>query len=745
MTNSNERLNIESAMRTLSSDGPLAMLLKGFEPRREQQMMMRNVLEAYNDNHIALIEAGTGTGKSLAYLIPALLWAAETKERTVISTNTIPLQEQLLIKDIPLVEQTLQINVKTVLVKGMHNYLCLRKLEEAKQEYLLYTPKEAEELQKIDAWKDKSRDGSRSSLPFSTSAPVWDKVSAENDTCNRSDCPHYQQCFFFKARRQANDAQILIVNHHLLFADLVQRAETNNYKDQAVLPLYSRLILDEAHNIEDTATEYFATSINQIELLRLLARLAAEKGEKIHGLLPILKDKISNHFRNDNSKKIPSIINRLTIDLPGQRRDLSYCLQAFFNAFFDFTQTLQPSPKIGSEASPHNESKLRILSGHHTHPNWNNHLVPTTKDFALSLRKYSQSLTALIADVNELKNGTFEEQIKGVVFEIQGLSERLSHTSSLVENFIEETQPKTKVRWIESQPLKSMVNTTLVRAELDISKILNDHLFTKFETVILCSATLTTDRHFKFVRSRLGLSSESIQTRSIKEYIYDSPFNYEKQAILGIPLDIPDPSHPSFIQEASEKIWQALLSSQGNAFVLFTSYSMLKEVFQKLENRLRERKFHLLKQGDDDRQQLLNKFKNTPHSVLFGTDSFWEGVDVAGDALRCVIIVKLPFKVPSDPLIQARSEIIKAQGGDPFMDYSLPQAIVKFKQGFGRLIRNKNDRGCVICLDNRITTKKYGKLFLNSLPNCQRFCLSGNELAQQMGQFYRKTHYLTLS
>lgn len=732
------RLNVQALLNVLNPDGPFANILKGYEPRQEQCAMMRDVLAAYNSSHIALIEAGTGTGKSLAYLIPAMLWAAQTKERTVISTNTITLQEQLLQKDIPLINKALKLQIKTVLVKGMYNYLCRRKLEDLKFE--LKTPEEEASIQKIEAWNETTKDGSRSSLPFAPTSALWDRLAAENDTCTRTKCPHFRQCHFFNARKQAEEAQILIANHHLLFADLVIRSEDPDDEDAGILPAYKRIIIDEAHNIEDVATEYFAAKISQLDIMRIMARLTAEKAGKVQGKLPILKDKISSHYRHQFPKSVDSINRRLENDLPGGRRDLLKLTQTTFDAFFEFSQLIQGTSKK-SDDSP-GDNKLRLLPFHHTHSVWSKQLVPMTKDFSSRLQSYSQSLSAMAADVKSLKDPVLDEQVSSLLFEIDALSNRFSAYAGIVDQFTADKQPANKVRWIESQGLKTMVNVSLINADLNIAQKLADNLFRAFDTVVLCSATLTTNNNFSFVRSRLGLTEEYLKNRTITEHIYDSPFNYSQQALLAIPTDLPGPSDPEFITVAAKRILQALQASRGNAFVLFTSYTMLSACFGMLENVLKEQRYHLLKQGDDDRQTLLNKFKSTDRSVLFGTDSFWEGVDVAGEALRCVIIVKLPFKVPTEPLIQARSEEITARGGDPFMEYSLPQAIVKFKQGFGRLIRNKNDRGCIVCLDNRVITKRYGKQFLDSLPKCQRALVSGDALAQHMEEFYRRTYYL---
>lgn len=734
-------LDTEKVLKILQPNGPLSQSLRGFEPRAQQQEMAANVIAAYNRNEIAMIEAGTGTGKSLAYLLPAVMWANQQKERTVISTNTITLQEQLINKDIPLLLRTLNLDLKAVLVKGMSNYICLRKLEDVKYELALLSPQESEEMHKIDVWKENTQEGSRSDLSFVPSYSVWEKVCAESDTCNRNECPHYQNCHFFKARREAADAQLLVVNHHLLFADLASRAENDNYNEDAVLPLYSRLILDEAHNIEDIATEYFASKVSQMQILRVLGKLAAEKNAKAHGKLPLLKDRLTDIFRNSPPGGVTSILTRLNIDLPGVRRDLQTNTMEAFETFGQFVQELQNGGGMQDETIP-GERKLRILPMHQTHPAWSNEVLVAARKLIDSKRRYIQALNGLETDLKELDNDRVNDQTKSIRHDIAALSKRLNSHCTVLEDFVAAQPPASQVRWIEVQPLRSMTNIQLIDADLDISKRLVNYLFSKFPTIVLCSATLTTNNQFDFFRRRLGITPELLGNRRVTQNIYDSPFNYYQQAMLAVPSDLPSPSDPSFNREASEKIWEAIQASHGNAFVLFTSYKMMQSCYVQLQKRLELNRYHVFKQGDDNRQSLLNRFKATDRSVLFGTDSFWEGVDVAGEALRCVIIVKLPFKVPSEPIIQARTEAIAARGGDPFMEYSLPNAIVKFKQGFGRLIRNKKDRGCIICLDTRLLTKQYGKMFLDSLPGCKQTFDTGAKVHQAMKDFYRATYHL---
>lgn len=727
--------------KILEPEGILERNLKGYEYRQEQQQMLLNALDAYNKDQIALIEAGTGTGKSLAYLIPALLWAVKRNERTVISTKTINLQEQILLKDIPLLEKALNVTVKAVLVKGMQNYLCIRKLEELMSEVLLLAPEEAAELKQIESWAYSTKDGSRSSLNVLPSMTMWEKLCAEYDTCLRNDCPHFQNCHFFKARNQAKDAHLLIVNHHLLFADLSTRDEERLKKDACILPEYQRIVLDEAHHIEEIATEFFGARLSQLYLFRLLGRLASEKDGKMQGKIPLLRQKVQDFYRK---KQIPyevtNLMTRFNIDLPTIRRDLQKLIVDFFDSLNQFIQSQTSSSE---EEQANREQKLRLLPAHLVHPDWQTDLLPRVDLLMQSLQSYQQMIESIDVDLGLLKDDKLDEHLRGVRFEVRALVGRLKEMGYLFKVFFKENCPKNKVRWLETQLLRIGTNTLAVDAELDVSKSLVDFLFRPFSTIVMCSATLSTNHQFDFIRQRLGLNQDFLPDREITEHVYESPFNYSKQALLVGPSDIAYPHEPKFLEQAIEQIWQAIEISRGNAFVLFTSYSMLKQAYSALYERLVKHRYIPMRHGEDSRQNLLERFKKTNRSVLFATDSFWEGVDVAGEALRCVIIVKLPFRVPTEPIVQARTELILERGGDPFYEYTLPSAVVKFKQGFGRLIRHKKDRGCIICLDKRLFTKSYGKMFLNSLPYCQQVFASSELIYQQMLDFYKKTHHLT--
>ncbi len=730
-------LNKSQTLQLIGPEGPISRFFKGFEVRPQQTAMMENIIDSYNNNGIILIEAGTGTGKSLAYLIPAILWQRKHGERTVISTNTINLQEQLLFKDIPTIAKALNIECKAVLVKGMSNYLCLRKLKESRMELALMPINEAQELDKIENWSETTQDGSRSSLPFVPSHATWEKVGAEHDTCNHKDCPNYKECFYFKARKNAAEGHILIVNHHLLCSDLALRQADPTGQDAGILPPYSRVILDEAHNLEEIATDFFASHMNQLGFLHNLARISSEKMGKPCGKLQSLKLQILDSYKKGMPDEINRIMHRLNIDLMALRWDVIHSLQKACETFRLLAQTLASKEK-NEEDNGQGNIKWRLREFHKTHPLWESEILPSAQELIDNTTKYLQELENLAADVIQLKNPALIEAAKGTLFDIKGLAGRLTENIEIIKNFISQQLPLDKVRWVEAQTIRGSPNTSLFDANLDVSADLAEYLFNRMTSTVLVSATLTTNHRFDFIRQRLGITASLLDGISVSEHIYDSPFDYQTQTLLAVPTDIPAPTHPEFTKAAAEQILMALKASQGNAFVLFTSYTMLKACYEQLLERMVELRLHPMKQGDTNRQMLIAKFKTTNRAVLFGTDSFWEGVDVAGDALRCVILVKLPFRVPTEPILQARSEYIISQGGDAFMEYSLPRAIVKFKQGFGRLIRHKQDRGCILCLDSRLINKGYGKQFLASLPNCRQIFETTEEVHKHINNFYKR-------
>jgi ATP-dependent DNA helicase DinG len=677
----------------------VAKKLPGFEVRPEQLQMFQDVFAAYDEECTYLIEAGTGTGKSLAYLIPAILWAAGKKEPSVIATHTIALQEQLMQKDIPFLLDALDLDLKAVLAKGMHNYVCLRKLHDNDEEI----------PESILNWSKTCREGSKSELPVLPSADLWEQINAESESCTHAKCPYYKDCFFFKARKAMEDAHLIVANHHLLFADLAIREESETLEAGAILPKYKRLILDEAHHCEDVATQYFADHVSRRGIIHALGRLFSDRGT---GKLISLCRKINEVYPESNP-----LTESLIIIFPAEKRAIVDKLNLAFDALSNYF------------ASHRLEDKCRIREIHLNDPFWIQQVQPPVETVCADVKRFIHSILLIEGKIKQMQDDSLETKCEGLLAEIKGICKRLETFFSTLHTFVFSPLNPTVVRWMEGKP----PDLHLVAADLEIANRLAAALFNRLPTIVLCSATLSTHASFSFIRERLGI-------QNAQERIYKSPFDYKQQSLLTVPLDLPDPSHPSFTRLAAEQIWETISISQGGVFVLFTSYSMLRECEQLLAPRLYQKHFSLHCQGDESRMHLLRKFRESAKGVLFGTDSFWEGVDVAGEALRCVIIVKLPFKVPSDPLFQARSEAISKMGGSPFFDYSLPHAIVKFKQGFGRLIRTKNDRGCIICLDPRLATKGYGKMFLKSLPDCPTHFETSQQIHSRLRDFFKTRH-----
>ncbi|MDZ7336025.1 MAG: DEAD/DEAH box helicase [candidate division KSB1 bacterium] len=721
-------LDRQSMVSLLSPGGIVAKKLHGYEHRPQQLAMINKVAEAFNQKKIALIEAGTGVGKSLAYLIPAIHWATENKERCVISTNTINLQEQLIKKDIPFLKKALGIEFESVLVKGRGNYICLRKiklLETGQQE--LIEPEHRQELQSIIEWSKVTKDGSRSDLNFVPSSAVWEEVCSESDSCLRSRCEFFQQCFVSKARRQANQAHILVVNHHLLFADLAVQAAG---ADVAVLPRYHHIVFDEAHNIEDVATDYFGAGITRTGIARIVRRLYGQIENKPSGLLTLFIKKLGAEHIRTQRQEFRAAIDQIEMEL------IPRC-----DTILQFNDEVMTS--LGQLVQEHNDSwqseaKLRINSKIRETELWKSELVPQFKNFVDLLRRFCSDLSSVIEKVESVDIG-LDTEIIYTIIDLKTQNNRLLEVSDVIEHVILKDDD-VHVRWAEMQ--KRRFSKDIVRlksAPLEIAEPMNELVYKNYKTIIMTSATLTISgtpgvSEFSYLIRQLGLNLVE-RSRLITAKIPGS-FDYKRQAILAIPLDLPNPDAREFAEVVSDAILEALKVSQGRAFVLFTSYGLLNIVHQKLEPALNQMGITALKQGQQNRHELLEHFKRDKTSVLFGTDSFWQGVDVEGDALENVIITKLPFKVPSEPIIEARVEAIERRGGNAFMEYSLPQAVIKLKQGFGRLIRKRTDIGSVFIFDKRIIEKYYGKMFLQSLPECQLAQGKLSDVLAQVHQFF---------
>ncbi len=718
-----ERLDPVAVARLLAEAGPLAKVVGGFEDRPAQRDMAAYIADVYNDGGVALLEAGTGVGKSFAYLVPALLWAQANGERTVVSTNTINLQEQLVGKDLPILAPALATpdhQPSFALLKGWRNYLCLARLEQARgAQQALFESDRGAELASIAAWAGHTADGSLADLVDAPSDEVWDAVAAESDLCTRNKCPHFERCFVFQARRRAAEADVVVVNHHLLASDLAVRLAADNWLEAAVLPPYRRLILDEAHHLEDVAAMHLGAQVSQLGVQRLLGRL--ERGGR--GLLPALHAELT--ARHD-------LLSAASRDLLEQR--LLDALRAARRAAEDLFARL--AGRLEREAGSGARLVLRLTEAFADDPVWPEGLEVALDNLLVAFGSLRDGVET-IADRLSLQDPA--DRPAALIGEMRGVVRRLDLAAKALTAALRpgrDAAGGTAVRWMERRG-KRAANLALAAVPLDLASILKEALFDRVETAVLTSATLATGGDFAFLEERLGLGLPPGRV-SVRE-ILPSPFDFARQCLFGIPTDVPEPRDDAQGHDAA--VARVLLdlarASDGGVFGLFTSHSALRRAAESLRAPAAGR-WPLLVQGEDQRDRLLRRFRESGCAILLGTDSFWEGVDVPGRALRVLVLAKLPFKVPSEPLTAARVERLEQQGQDGFTHYLVPHAALKLKQGFGRLIRSRSDVGAVILLDRRVVTKRYGARVLEGLPLAERLVGPWEEIRDSCEEFFAR-------
>ncbi|MDR0476106.1 MAG: ATP-dependent DNA helicase DinG [Treponema sp.] len=668
----------------LEEGGAIAERLSVYEKRESQLGLMRLAVRAFNEDAVAAAEAGTGVGKSFAYLLPAMSFAEANDERLVISTATITLQQQLYEKDIPLVASALNSKLKTVLVKGRGNYLCRRRMEDNLKDRSLFDDEENENLDAIFNWAKTTKTGSRSDLSFLPPEGLWSKVCSESDVCLGLRCPEREFCFFLALRREASDARLLVVNHHLLFADLAARRGGAGYENTVVLPPYNRVIIDEAHTIEDAATSFFSEQFTRLGIYQQLGRLYRKRRAKKSGLLVRAAAFISGYAEKDD-ERISDLVNEI-IDSADELDEAALLL-------------------CGAEGV------FRLVRSK------DEAIRAALASCLISLKKKINALGSLVQGLLErIPQANEEEGKEGTVWEIKAIMRRLDNAGAVAASFLEYAANEDKVCWIEKrQASRQNPWACFTVSPLEVSGDLKEALFEPNKTVVCVSATLTIGGgSFEYWKNRSGLAD--IGGRLFLTGIFPSPFPYETAVLLGVPSDAPLPAEGGFSAFVDEAAAALAEIAGGSALILFTSYQALRSAYETAKPRLENQGIRVLRQGDDDRSRLLKTFVEDQSSVLFATDSFWEGVDAPGDTLRLVILCRLPFRTPSDPVFEARCERMEAMGGNAFMELSLPEAVTKFKQGFGRLMRRSSDSGVVVVLDGRLLKKQYGRIFLQSLP-----------------------------
>jgi ATP-dependent DNA helicase DinG len=643
---------VERIRGFFSANGPLSKA-KNFEFRPQQQEMAARVAQALEEEQHLIVEAGTGVGKSLGYLVPSVLFALERHKKAIVSTHTINLQEQLLHKDIPILKKVLPVEFEAALMKGRQNYLCPRRLERALQsEQELFTGPERSELQRLAEWARTTRDGSLSDLSVEPAPKVWAQVCSEAHICTQKTCGQDPRCFYQQARKRLLAADVIVLNHTLLFI-LLGSPEMQEERESGFRFPNDFIIFDEAHTVEQVASKQIGIGVSQYGLRSTIQRLYNARTRK--GLFTVMRDAVGV---------------RLAAELVDD-------VDKFFSA-------------VESKSNFRKGREFRVRDVE---------LVPDT---------ITARLTALQARVADVVKRADDEILKA---ELQEFGRRIRDARDGISIFLEQSAPE-HVYWVERTG-KTERFLALNAAPIDLAPVLRRMLFRDNCCCVMTSATLAVGRpDLVYFRTRIGATeAEPLQL--------GSPFNFQKQMKMFIIQKMPDPRDAGYQKALEHWIAHFVQKSEGRAFVLFTSYRDMQQVSGAMEKFFAAENMNILVQGGGaPRSKLLEQFKSTPRSVLFGTDSFWGGVDVPGEALSNVIITRLPFAVPDHPLIEAKLELIEERGGDPFTEYSLPEAILRLRQGVGRLIRTKTDRGIIVILDNRIVSKPYGRVFMQALPKC---------------------------
>jgi len=689
-TGDEKPLNVDFMASVLEEDGAFADYFSDYEHRPQQIEMLRAVGEAFNEGRHLLVEAPTGVGKSLAYLIPAAYWAVQNGERVVVSTNTINLQEQLYQKDVPDLERILPLDFEVAVLKGRSHYLCPARLQ-ALRHRGARSPEQARVLAKVLIWllTTEDGDGDELFLPSALERSMWHRLSADYENCNPERCRFFQRgvCYFYRARRAAEAAHLIVVNHALLLADVAVQ--------NRALPEYNYLILDEAHHLESATTSGLSFETDRTSVRRLLSEIGrVTSSGRVTGLMSQV---LSSCQQVDLPKKIMEEVE-LSIGQIGQGIDRALRqLDVFFDRLKDFAEEQK-----GNRSSRYS-FRMRLTSGIRVQPAWDS-IEIACDDINLPIKDVVRELERLAGGIDELLASYDLPNADELQVQMLGMAQHLEEVREQISHMVMDPSDSL-IYWLEMQPNRD--HLSLHAAPLHVGPLVEENLFHKKRSVVLTSATLRTSGTFDFLRERL-------HAWDANELVVGSPFDYESSTLFYIVNDIPEPSDRGYQRIVAQGMAELFRATEGRALALFTSYRQLRATLRAIKAPLAQAGITVQAQGEGvSRAQLLDNFRSGERRVLLGTRSFWEGVDVPGDPLSCLAIAKLPFSVPSDPVFAARAETFE----QPFRDFAVPETILRFLQGFGRLIRTREDRGVVACFDKRLLTKSYGPFFLDSLPN----------------------------
>ena len=710
-----------SAAELLAPEGGVARLLPHYEVRPQQQQMAELVGRALRENKLAVIEAGPGTGKSFGYLFALLLHALRTGTVAVVSSSTHVLQDQLIQRDIPFTQRVLEehgIEFRAAEIKGMGAYLCRLALTETSGALIVDFP---DAVGKLERWAEQAREGTRSEAP-AVPPEVWEQVRAERDTCTRDRCRFYDSCFFFNARRRAAQAHLLVANHSLVFADLAIKEEGGR-----VLPHYTVLVLDEAHNVEDAATRFLGLEISLSGLKMLLHRLYDGRGR---GALPGLEQAVPDFRRLPAGERraLPDFLQRQVYPEVG---NAEAALENAFRGIERAYHELAPNPEHAREIL----KPLRLTPGIYEHDALV-HAQVATHHMAATLDLVANRVGQFLRRVEPAEDLLNSRDFITARSACRSLRERALD----IKDFFEPTSGVGElVKWIQpDMAKKGAFRLKLASAPLDLAPHMEQCLFKKLDACLLTSATLAAGRQFEYVRGRLGLAGElAPRTETL---LLDSPFDYQRNVLVGIPDDLPEPTdrEQDFLQEAARFIWRALKVSRGRSLVLFHAWFTLRATHRLIAPHAEKLGFRVLCQGELSRNRLIEIFRRDLNSVLLATTSYREGIDVPGEALSNLILHRLPFPVPDEPVTEARMERIEEDGRSSFREYELPAAVIAFKQAFGRLIRHRTDYGIFLCLDKRLLTRRYGGQFLQALPRCEIVGAPKEKVLGRAAEFLRQ-------